>query len=83
MKKSRPRGPTPSLIGGANGRPKRATAKKLSRCYRCHCDLPMGTGCIEIPKLGQAHSTNRRVCGECFQLILHKTEEDLAEIKNL
>ncbi len=43
----------------------------------------MGTNCIEIPKLGQAYSTDRRVCDECFQLILRKTEEDLAEIKKL
>lgn len=83
MKKSSPRGPTPSLIGGTNGRPKRATVKRLSQCYRCHGDLVMGSNCIEIPKLGQAYSTDRRVCDECFQLILRKTEEDLAEIRKL
>lgn len=43
----------------------------------------MGTTCIEIPKLGQAYSTDRRVCEVCFQLILTKTEEDLAEVKKL
>jgi len=43
----------------------------------------MGTNCIEIPKLGQAYSTDRRVCDACFQLILRKTEEDLAEIRQL
>ena len=83
MKKSNPRGSTPSLIGGSNGRPKRAPVKRLSQCYRCHDDLVMGTTCIEIPKLGQAYSTDRRVCEVCFQLILTKTEEDLAEVKKL
>lgn len=83
MKKSIPRGRTPSLIGGANGRPKRAAVKKLCQCYRCHDDLVAGTACIEIPKLGQGYTTNRRVCDSCFQLILEQTEVDLVEIKAL
>jgi hypothetical protein len=83
MKNSNPKGPVPSLIGGTNGRPKRAEVKRLSSCYRCHADLIMGTTCVEIPKLGQAYSTVRRVCDACFQLILRKTEGDLAEIRNL
>lgn len=83
MTKSKPKGPTPSLIGGTNGRPKRASVKRLSKCYRCHDALVKGTECIEIPKLGQAYSNNRRVCDACFQLILGKTEADLAEIKEL
>ncbi len=83
MKKTNPKGPTPSLIGGANGRPKRAEVKRLSKCYRCHDDLVMGTTCIEIPKLGQPFSTVRRVCDACFKLILLKTEDDLVEIKKL
>ena len=83
MTKSNPRGPTPSLIGGTNGRPKRTPVKRLSKCYRCHDDLVMGTTCIEIPKLGQAYSTERRVCDACFQLILRKTDDDLAEIRKL
>ena len=83
MKKTNPKGKTPSLIGGANGRPKRTAVKRLSKCYRCNDSLIMGTACVEIPKLGQAYSTARRVCDTCFQLILRKTEDDLAEIKNL
>lgn len=79
----KPKGPTPSLIGGTNGRPRKAVVKRLSKCYRCHADLVMGKDCIEIPKLGQAYSTTRRVCETCFQLILRKTEDDLAEIKKL
>lgn len=57
--------------------------KRLSHCYRCHDDLVMGTDCIEIPKLGQAYSTDRRVCDACFELILRKTEDDLAAIRRL
>ena len=83
MKKTNPKGPVPSLIGGSNGRPRRADVKRLSTCYRCHIDIPMGTTCVEIPKLGQAYSSVRRVCGGCFDLILHKTESDLAELRNL
>lgn len=83
MTRSSPRGPTPSLIGGANGRPKRVDVGKLSHCYRCNKELPKGTSCIEIPQLGQAYSTSRRVCDECFERILTKTEDDLEKIREL
>ena len=83
MKKSNPRGPTPSLIGGTNGRPKRVPVTRLSKCYRCGDGLASGTECIEIPKLGTAYSTARRCCDACFKLILTKTESDLAELRVL
>jgi hypothetical protein len=83
MTKSNPRGPTPSLIGGTNGRPKRVAVTRRSSCYRCDADLPGGTDCIEIPKLGGAYSTTRRCCDECFALILAKTESDLVQLKAL
>jgi hypothetical protein len=83
MTKSRPKGPTPSLIGGANGRPRRADVGKLSHCYRCNEELLKGTTCVEIPQLGQAYSTVRRVCDECFGRILSKTEEDLEKVRQL
>lgn len=83
MTKTSPRGPTPSLIGGTNGRPKRVPVTRLSKCYRCSDDLVAGTQCIEIPKLGTAYSTSRRCCDACFALILTKTEADLAELKML
>jgi hypothetical protein len=83
MKKTTPKGPTPSLIGGTNGRPKRTPVLRLSKCYQCGEHLVMGTTCIEIPKLGQAYATSRRVCDDCFQLILEKTESDIAGIKQL
>ena len=83
MKKITPKGPTPSLIGGTNGRPKRTPVLRLSKCYRCKSHLVMGTSCIEIPKLGQAYATSRRVCDACFQLILAKTESDMDSMKQL
>lgn len=83
MTKTNPRGPTPSLIGGTNGRPKRVPVTRLSKCYRCGDDLVAGTQCIEIPKLGTAYSTSRRCCDACFALILTKTEVDLGELKVL
>lgn len=83
MTRSTPRGPTPSLIGGTNGRPKRVDVAKLSHCYRCNEKLLKGTTCIEIPQLGQAYSMARRVCDECFERILSKTEDDLERIRQL
>jgi len=78
-----PRGPTPSLIGGENGRPRRATAKKLCECDRCGEALPKGCACIDIPRLGGAFKGNRRVCDDCYQKILVKTCEDLEAAKAL
>lgn len=83
MTKIKPRGPVPSLIGSTNGRPRRVTVKRKSTCYRCHAELLSGDACIEIPKLGEAFATTKRVCDECFQGILEKTSEDLEEIKVL
>lgn len=83
MKKTNAKGPTPSLIGGTNGRPKRVPVKRLSKCYRCQDELVTGSACIAIPKLGQAYSNERRVCDVCFQLILRKTDDDLAQIRRL
>jgi hypothetical protein len=83
MTKTTPKGPTPSLIGGSNGRPKRVEVKKLSNCYRCNESLTKGTMCIEVPKLGGAYSSARRMCDDCFKLMLSKTASDLAEINAL
>ena len=83
MTKTTPKGPTPSLIGGSNGRPKRVEVKKLSSCYRCNDSLLKGTTCIEIPKLGGAYSSARRMCDDCFKQMVAKTAEDLAEVASL
>lgn len=81
MKKVKPRGPVPSLIGSTNGRPKRVPVLKKSECSRCHVPFVAGQTCIAIPKLGAAFSKSKRVCDECFQGILQKTCEDLEAIK--
>ena len=81
MKKIKPRGPVPSLIGSTNGRPKRVDVLKKSECSRCHTTFAAGQTCVAIPKLGSGYSTAKRVCDECFQGILQKTSEDLDAIK--
>jgi hypothetical protein len=71
----------PSLIGSTNGRPKRVPVKKKSACSRCRIEFVAGQTCIAIPQLGSAYSTDRRVCDECFQAILVKTQADFDEVK--
>ncbi len=83
MKKNKPKGKTPSLIGLSNGRPVRAIAKKKSHCQRCGCDIICGQDCFEIPKFEAGFSTPKRYCRECFQNILDQTYRDLEDIKNL
>lgn len=83
MSRRKPKGKTPSLIGGTNGRPKLAIAKRKCECSRCHDELSMGTECIDIPKLGGAYSSARRVCKACFDEILEQTSADLEELKAL
>lgn len=83
MSKKKPKGKTPSLIGGTNGRPRLAEIKKLSHCYRCNEDLLAGTTCVEIPELGTGYSSARRVCDECYGLILSQTSTDLEAARQL
>ncbi|TWA88993.1 hypothetical protein [Bradyrhizobium stylosanthis] len=83
MSKAKPKGPTPSLIGGTNGRPKRITVQRRSECFRCHEELPAGVDCVAIPKLGGGYSSDRRICNACFILVLAKTAEDLADARKL
>ena len=83
MKKTRPRGPIPSLISGGNGKPKRVTVKKKSNCSRCGVSFVAGMSCIEIPKVRSGFSNSKRFCDDCFQDILRKTCEDIEVIKRL
>jgi hypothetical protein len=39
-----------------------------------------GTTCFEIPRLGR-FVKNRRHCRDCYDKILNKTQEDLAELR--
>ncbi len=71
------------MIGGTNGRPKRADVKRRCECSRCHCTLEAGADCFDIPKVGGAFANSKRVCVECFNKILQQTENDLEELRNL
>src|SRR6185312_3184050 len=82
-KRAKPRGPTPSLIGSTNGRPKRVPVLKKSECSRCHTSFVAGQTCIAIPKLGSAYSASKRVCDACFHEILQKTLADLEAVRTL
>lgn len=83
MSAAKPKGPTPSLIGGSNGRPKRANVLRLSECCRCHHQMTKGQTCIEIPKLGSAFTASKRYCNECYGKILEKTKEDIVALSTL
>jgi hypothetical protein len=78
-----PRGPVPSLIGGANGKPQRVTVQRRCNCKRCDKELHSGEECIEIPQLGQSFNSKKRICNECFAKILEKTEKDLEILKSI
>ncbi len=78
-----PRGKTPSLIGSANGRPKRIIVQKKSECKRCHCDILVGHDCFGIPKATSSFGSIRRFCKECFYKIIEQTRVDLEELKTL
>jgi hypothetical protein len=83
MTKKTPKGKTPSLIGGASGRPIRVDVQRHSECYRCNDEIPAGTSCIAIPKLGGAFTAERRVCSICYEAILKQTADDLDELRQL
>ena len=83
MKRTKPRGPVPSLIGGENGRPKRVAVGKKSECSRCQADFIKGDTCVAIPKVGNSFSSVRRVCDDCYQAILKKTYEDLKALEEI
>ena len=82
-KKAKPRGTVPSLIGSSNGKPKRVDVLRKSECKRCGKDLFKGDNCVEIPKVGGAHTNQKRYCDDCYKAILDKTEKDLNELRSL
>jgi len=83
MKNSNPKGPTPSLIGSSNGRPKRIIVERKSKCCRCCNDIQVGQDCFGIPKVGSGFTSVRRFCKECFEKVLIQTYKDLEKVKNL
>lgn len=83
MTNQKPKGKTPSLISGKNGRPKRVTVGKESHCHRCNATFHKGQTCIAIPQTGESFAHEKRVCDECYKEILAQTLKDLEEIKLL
>jgi hypothetical protein len=77
MKKGKPRGPVPSLIGSTLGTPRRVPVERTSECTRCSVAIAAGRDCVAIPKLGGSFSSLKRYCDDCFKAILEKTEVDL------
>jgi hypothetical protein len=82
QKQSKPKGKEPSLIGGANGKPRLAMVKRQCNCARCHCVLSKGTACAEIPKLG-GFASYPRYCSACYSRVLDQTAKDLAGLRTL
>jgi hypothetical protein len=77
MKNSKPKGPTPSLIGSTLGTPRKCQVDGKSHCKRCDSAILKGTECYEIPQLGGSFNSPRRYCDGCFRSILEKTKADL------
>ncbi len=77
MKSNKPKGKTPSLIGGTLGAPKKDIVLKKSACKRCKADILKGIECYRIPQLGGSFASSRPYCDSCFESILEKTKADL------
>jgi hypothetical protein len=83
MTNQKPKGKTPSLISGKNGRPTRVVVGKESHCHRCNATFQKGQTCIAIPQTGESFAREKRVCDECYKLILEQTAKDLEKIRKL
>ncbi len=75
-----PRGKTPSLLSGSNGRPNQVDALRARKCSRCSASITKGDVCYEIPKTNAAFASNKTVCIACFKLILDQTRKELEAI---
>lgn len=74
------RGKTPSLITGSSGKPKKVIAKRQRSCKRCNEVIPKDEECFEIPKVGGGFRSVKTYCKLCFEEILNKTKDDIAEL---
>ncbi len=83
MTSKKPKGRTPSLISSSNGKPKRITIERKTKCCRCSCSIVVGQDCFGIPKSGSGFSTTKKYCKDCFQKVLEQTHKDLEDVKNL
>lgn len=76
-----PKGKTPSLIGGSNGRPDIVTAKKKCSCSRCEAIIQKDSKCADIPKLRKPFSSSKRFCLECLRAILVQSDNDIRSLE--
>ena len=74
---SKPKGKTPSLIGGSLGTPRKRLVQRASSCKRCGQTIQKGVECYEIPHLGGTFNDPKPFCDNCFRSILEKTKADL------
>lgn len=77
MKKNKPKGKTPSLIGGTLGNPKKCVVQRACPCNRCKVTIRKDVECYEISQLGGSFSNYKRYCDDCFRSILDQTKSDL------
>ena len=78
-----PKGKTPSLIGSTLGRPVKRTCGRKTPCSRCRAGINKGDVCYDVPQLRKPHSTTRRFCADCFDRVLHQTQDDLHKLEAL
>ena len=83
MTKNKPKGRTPSLISGSNGKPHKVDVKGRSLCARCKDSIEIGQKCFGIPKTNSRFRKVSRYCKECFDNILDKTQDDIDLLKKL
>ena len=80
MRNNKPKGKTPSLIGGSLGTPRPKVVERLCKCKRCNSPLVKGTSCFEIPQLGGAFANCKPYCSTCFKAILEQTQSDVTAL---
>lgn len=83
MTPNKPKGKSPSLIGGSNGKPELVEVKRASACKRCKENIRAGDFCAAIPKLGTGYKNAKRYCRACFDAILDQTQKDLDSLREL
>lgn len=80
MKVNKPKGETPSLIGGTLGGVRRCVVQRICSCNRCKCNIGKDIVCYEIAQLGGTFRNYKRCCDDCFRAIIEKTKSDLNEL---
>jgi len=78
-----PKGKTPSLLSAGNGGITTELTQRQSKCGRCSAAIAGGSrvGQLKCQKAG--FTTQKRLCLNCTEEILQKTQEDLDSIKKL